>query len=80
MNETRLYSDNFGAAFSADDPSGETGFLHFLRERTDGGCVERTSKQVQKTPVICISLPLTMNPKKAVITGVNAWTTELRTS
>ena len=32
MNEARLYADNFGAAFSE-----ETGFLHFLRERTNGG-------------------------------------------
>ena len=32
MNEARLYADNFGAAFSE-----ETGFLHFLRERTNSG-------------------------------------------
>ena len=32
MNEAKLYADNFGAAFSE-----ETGFLHFLRERTNGG-------------------------------------------
>ena len=74
MNEARLYADNFGAAFSAVDPSAETGFLHFLRERmtADGGGV--------KSPAICISLHSTMNPKKAVITSTNVWTTEPKTS
>lgn len=37
MNEARIYADNFGAAFSE-----ENGFLKFLQERTDSGCVERT--------------------------------------
>lgn len=69
MNEIRLYADNFGAAFSE-----ETGFLHFLRERTNGGWWRRES------PAICISLHLMMNPKKAVITSMNARTTEARTS
>ena len=32
MNEAKLYADNFGAAFFE-----ENGFLHFLKERTDGG-------------------------------------------
>ena len=68
MNEAKLYADNFGAAFFE-----EYGFLHFLKERTDGGCVERTCKQVQKSPAICISLHSTRNPKKAVITSTNAY-------
>ena len=75
MNETRLYADNFGAAFSE-----ENGFLKFLQERTNSGCVERTCKQMPKIPVICISLLSTMNPKKAVITGVSAWTMTEKTS
>ena len=75
MNEAKLYADNFGAAFFE-----EYGFLHFLKERTDGGCVERTCKQVQKSPAICISLHSTMNPTKVVIISTNAWTTEPKTS